>query len=132
MELVSHLPQDNCYLTNRTSSDSTNWRTSGPVATLSSPYSGITLEVYTDQAAFQVYSCNFQNGTTPLKRTQGFIDNPARPRVIPQYGCVVLEVQDWIDGINHPEWGRMDKQIFGPGNGNPYVLKATYKFSVDK
>lgn len=50
--------------------------------------------------------------------------------MVPQYGCVVLEVQDWIDGINHPEWGREDKQIFRPG-GDPYVLRAAYVFGVE-
>ena len=48
-----------------------------------------------------------------------------------KYGCVVLEVEDWIDGINHPEWGRYDLQLFGPGD-DPYVLEATYKFSINK
>lgn len=47
-----------------------------------------------------------------------------------KYGCVVLEVQDYIDAINHPEWGRDKKHIFGPADG-PYVLEAKYVFSVD-
>lgn len=54
---------------------------------------------------------------------------PGRPRVVEQYGCVVMEVEDWIDGINQPEWQRGKRQIFGPGD-DPYVLQATYKFSV--
>jgi len=41
-----------------------------------------------------------------------------------------MEVEDWIDGINNPEWGRDKKQIFGPGD-DPYVLEATYNFSLD-
>jgi len=69
-------------------------------------------------------------GTLPIKSTQGFTDG-SRPRVVEQYGCIVLEVQDWIDGINQPEWGRLNKQIFGPGDG-PYVLQASYVFSVNK
>jgi aldose 1-epimerase len=48
---------------------------------------------------------------------------------VPKYGCVVMEVQDWIDGINHPEWGRLDKQVFGPG-GDPYVLQVSHRFTV--
>jgi hypothetical protein len=64
-------------------------------------------------------------GTLPIKSTQGL---DGRPRVVEQYGCIVLEVQDWIDGINHPEWQREKKQIFGPGDG-AYVLEATYEFS---
>jgi hypothetical protein len=63
-----------------------------------------------------------------LKETQGLFDVEGRPRTIPQYGCVVMEVEDWIDGINQPEWGRGDKQIFEPG-GDPYVLQAS-KFSI--
>ena len=47
-----------------------------------------------------------------------------------KYGCVVLEVQDWIDGINHPEWEREKRQIFGPAD-DPYVLQATYEFSLN-
>lgn len=48
-----------------------------------------------------------------------------------KYSCVVLEVQDWIDGINHPEWGREQKQIFGPQSG-PYVLRARHDFAVQR
>ena len=91
------------------------------------------------------YSCNAQNGkllhikanaatltfpgTMAFKNTQGFFNDSSRPRVVPQYGCVVLEVEDWIDAINQPEWQRDAKNIFGPG-GDPYVLEAVYKFSV--
>lgn len=64
-----------------------------------------------------------------LKSTQGLHDNADRPRVIEQYGCVVLEVEDWIDAINHPEWGRADKHIFGPGDA-PYTIAAKYVFAV--
>jgi aldose 1-epimerase len=42
---------------------------------------------------------------------------------------VVLEVEDWIDGINHPEWGRDELQIFGPDD-DAYVLEAIYDFSL--
>ena len=50
--------------------------------------------------------------------------------MVEKYGCVVLEVEDWIDGINHQEWGRDHRQIFGPGDDS-YVLEATYKFSLN-
>lgn len=78
-----------------------------------------------------MYSCNGQNGTMALKKTQGVTgDNKDKfPRTIPQYGCVVLEVQDYIDGINNPEWMRGRKQIYEPG-GDPYVLQAKYRFSL--
>jgi aldose 1-epimerase len=66
-------------------------------------------------------------GLLALKSTQGL---EGRPSVVEDYGCVVMEVEDWIDGINHPEWGREKKQIFGPGD-EPYVLEAKYVFSVN-
>lgn len=63
-----------------------------------------------------------------LKKTQGLFNVTDRPRTIQQYGCIVMEVEDWIDGINQPEWGR--KQIYGPGD-EPYVLQASYRFSLN-
>lgn len=51
--------------------------------------------------------------------------------MVEKYGCVVLEVEDWIDGINNPEWGRDPYQIFGPDD-DAYVLEATYKFSLNR
>jgi aldose 1-epimerase len=99
------------------------------VATISSAWSGIQLDIYTDQDAFQFYSCTQQKGTMPLKKTQGLKDNKDFPRIIPKYGCMVVEVQDYIDGINNPEWQRLEKQLYEPG-GNPYVLQAKYRFSL--
>ncbi|KAK7417747.1 hypothetical protein QQX98_004403 [Neonectria punicea] len=120
---------DNCYTVNRGHLGPYDWRTEGPVAQLSSDWSGIQIDVFSDQDAFQVYSCAQQDGSMALKKTQGLFDEPDFPRVIPRYGCVVLEVQDYIDGINHPEWMRDRKQIFAPG-GDPYVLQAKYSFSL--
>lgn len=82
-----------------------------------------------------MYSCGGQDGSFALKKTQGLhgTEDGAEaqfPRTVPQYGCVVLEVQDWIDGINHPEWGRLGKQVFEPG-GDPYVLQVSHRFSVE-
>ncbi|KAF2193841.1 galactose mutarotase-like protein [Zopfia rhizophila CBS 207.26] len=119
---------DTCYLVNRAQKGPYDWRTSGPVAVLASPWSGIQVDIFTDQDAFQVYSCGGQNGTLPIKSTQGL---DSRPRVVEQYGCVVMEVEDWIDAINHPEWQRENRHIFGPED-EPYVLEAAYVFSVNK
>ncbi|KAI5458804.1 aldose-1-epimerase [Mariannaea sp. PMI_226] len=120
---------DTCYIVNRDVLGPYNWKTEGPVASLSSDWSGIKVDVYSDQDAFQFYTCSGQNGTMALKKTQGLHNNRHFPRTIPKYGCAVMEVQDWIDGINHPEWMRESKQIFGPGD-KPYSLEATYSFSV--
>ena len=65
-----------------------------------------------------------------LKSTQGLFNVTDRPRTIQQYGCIVMEVEDWIDAINQPEWGRDGRQIFGPGD-DPYVLQASYQFSLN-
>ena len=53
---------DTCYIVNRDQLGPYDWREKGPVATLASPYSGIQIDVFTEQQAFQVYSCNGQNG----------------------------------------------------------------------
>lgn len=42
-----------------------------------------------------------------------------------------MEVQDWIDAINRPEWQREKYQIFGPDSA-PYTLEAAYVFSTTK
>ncbi|KAF2136979.1 uncharacterized protein K452DRAFT_236648 [Aplosporella prunicola CBS 121167] len=120
---------DTCYLVNRAQDGAYDWREKGPVASLSSDFSGIQVDVFTDQEAFQIFSCSGQNGTLPLKKTQGFFDDEERPRVVESYGCVVMEVEDWIDSINQPQWQREKKNIFGPAD-SPYTLEAVYKFSV--
>jgi len=40
-----------------------------------------------------------------------------------------MEVQDWIDAINHPEWQRETRQIFGPADP-AFTLEADYVFST--
>ncbi|KAH9864163.1 hypothetical protein J1614_010097 [Plenodomus biglobosus] len=101
---------DNCYIVNREQNGPYDWRTSGPVASLSSAWS------VADECI----------GTIPLKSTQGL---EGREAVVPKHGCIVMEVQDWIDGINQPAWQREKKQIFGPG-GPSFSLEADYVFST--
>lgn len=54
---------DTCFLTNR--QQPYDWRQAGPVARLRSAWSGIQVDVFTDQEAFQVYSCGGMNGGSP-------------------------------------------------------------------
>lgn len=52
---------DNCFLVNRAQNGPYDWH-AAPVASLSSNFTGITVDIFTDQDAFQVYSCGGQNG----------------------------------------------------------------------
>ncbi|KAF1946047.1 galactose mutarotase-like protein [Clathrospora elynae] len=117
---------DTCYIVNRDQNGPFDWRTSGPVASLSSEWSGIKLDIFSDQQAFQMYSCGGQDGTLPIKSTQGADGGSG---FVQQYACIVMEVQDFIDAINHPEWMREKEQIFGPG-GPAYTMEAEYRFST--
>jgi hypothetical protein len=54
---------DTAYLVTREQYDHYDWRETLPVARLQSAWSGIQVNVYSDQEAFQVYSCIGQNGT---------------------------------------------------------------------
>lgn len=93
---------------------------------LSSKETGIKMDVKTNQHGYQIYACDNMNDTIPIKKDQL---NGRDDFKVPQYGCIVIEPQDWIDGINHPEWGRTEYQIFGPESG-PAVNYARYEFSV--
>ncbi|PUU72764.1 galactose mutarotase-like domain-containing protein [Tuber borchii] len=111
---------NNCWIVDKLGSQATE-----PVATLSSGWSGIKVDIYTDQVGMQVYSCNWVGDKMPIKKTQGG-PGAATNGLMKPSGCIALEAQDWSDGINHPEWGR--KQVYGPGE--TYIWEATYKFST--
>lgn len=104
-----------------------------PSVRLASDTTGISLDVATNQAALQIYSCNGQNGTIPTKESQAKRnkeqDGSAGAGFVNKYGCLVIETEDWIDGINQPEWGRDQYQIFGADDG-PAVNWATYQFGT--
>ncbi|KAJ5492903.1 aldose 1-epimerase [Penicillium diatomitis] len=104
-----------------------------PTVRMASERTGISLEIATNQAAMQIYSCNGQNGSIKTKQTQAKRnkdqDGHEGATVVNKYGCVVFETEDWIDGINQPEWGRRRYQIAGPEDG-PVVNFATYQFGT--
>lgn len=100
------------------------------VASLASDFSGIKAELRTNQVGIQLYSCNWFNATAkgnPLKRTQG---SPDGERYVERSSCVAIEPHDFVDGINHPEWGRKDEQITGPGE--TYQWESSWSFSTFK
>lgn len=66
------------------------------VATLASSFSGVKAELRTDQLGLQVYTCNWFDGTSPLKSTQG----TAQVKTVGRSSCIAIEAQDYADGIN--------------------------------
>ncbi|KAI9717836.1 MAG: hypothetical protein M1828_007075 [Chrysothrix sp. TS-e1954] len=93
--------------------------------TMSSPDTGIRMDLYTNQQSLQIYTCDNLNGTITSKSDQQKGGGDAYQ----QYGCIVIETQQWIDGINHPEWGQLQYQVYRP-NEEPAVNFAQYEFSV--
>ncbi|KAG7004245.1 aldose 1-epimerase [Physcia stellaris] len=94
---------------------------------LESGATGIRMDVFTNQQSLQVYTCDNLDGTIPVKGSQR--RGAGGAAYVPQYGCIVIETQQWIDGINHPEWGQEQYQIYSVETG-PAVVWARYDFSV--
>lgn len=86
-------------------------------AKLTSPVTGITLEVYTDEPGIQVYTGNFLDGT--VKGKKGI--------VYPQRASVCLETQHYPDSPNKPQWPSV---ILEPGQ--TYHSHCIFKFGVEK
>jgi len=99
-----------------------NWvlNTGGDVtklaAKVTSPSSGISVEVYTNEPGIQVYTGNFMNGT--VKGKKGINYN--------QRTGVCLETQHYPDSPNKPNWPSV---ILEPGK--VYNSKCIYKFVVE-
>ncbi|EGE06522.1 aldose 1-epimerase [Trichophyton equinum CBS 127.97] len=129
---------DNCFIIDRPNNVS-DWtsspQTMAPAVNMSSVATGINMLVTTNQQAIQIYSCNGQNGTIPVKGSQVARNkasgdgNGTVVDKIEQYGCLVIETEGWIDGINNPDWGQDPFQIFSPESG-PAINWATYVFSA--
>jgi len=100
-----------------------NWvlNTAGDVtklaAKVTSPITGISLEVFTNEPGVQVYTGNFLDGT--VKGKKGI--------VYKQRTGICLETQHYPDSPNKPQW---PSTILEPGK----VYKSTciYKFGVEK
>lgn len=100
-----------------------NWvlNTAGDItqvaARLSSPESGIVLEMFTNEPGVQVYTGNFLDGTVTGKR--GVTYN--------QRASVCLETQHYPDSPNKANWPSV---VLEPGQ--TYNSECIYKFSVEK
>lgn len=90
---------------------------SAVAARLTSPISGITLEVYTNEPGIQVYTGNFLDGTVTGKK--GITYN--------QRASVCLETQHYPDSPNKPEWPSV---VLEPGE--TYNSECIFKFSVEQ
>lgn len=86
-------------------------------ARLTSPATGIVLEVYTDQPGLQVYSGNFLNGTVIGKGNV-----PCNYR-----SAMVLETQKFPNSPNYPHWPSPVLRA-----GETYKAACVYKFSVEE
>ncbi len=86
-------------------------------ARLTSPETGIVLEVYTNEPGIQIYSGNFLDGTVTGKK--GIVYN--------KRASVCLETQHYPDSPNKPEWPSV---VLEPGQ--TYHSECIFKFSVEK
>jgi aldose 1-epimerase len=86
-------------------------------ARLSSPRTGITLEVFTNEPGIQVYTGNFLDGT--VKGKKGIVYN--------QRASVCLETQHYPDSPNKAQWPSV---VLKPGQ--TYNSECIFKFSVAK
>ncbi|KAL2071879.1 hypothetical protein VTL71DRAFT_13114 [Oculimacula yallundae] len=109
---------DNTFLTSRSQPWAKDFK---PVATLESGQSGIKLDLYTDQEALQVKTWNEPDGSVPMKKKQGLGSYS-------KFAGISLQTQDWTDAINHPEWQRDEKIIWGPDRC--FIAYSTFRFSV--
>lgn len=100
-----------------------NWvlKTKGDInqvaAKLSSPITGICLEVYTNEPGIQVYTGNFLDGT--VKGKKGI--------VYPQRASVCLETQHYPDSPNKPHWPSVILEV-----GKTYQSRCIFKFGIEK
>lgn len=100
-----------------------NWvlKTQGDIkqvaAKLTSPVTGITLEVYTDEPGVQLYTGNFLDGT--VKGKKGI--------VYPQRASVCLETQHYPDSPNKAHWPSV---VLEPGK--TYTSHCIFQFGVIK
>ena len=100
-----------------------NWvlNTNGDVkqlaAKVTSPTSGIALEVYTNEPGIQVYTGNFLDGTATGKKGIAY----------QQRTGICLEVQHYPDSPNKPHWPSV---VLQPGQ--TYRSECIYKFTVEK
>ena len=86
-------------------------------ASLTSPRTGICVEVYTDEPGIQIYSGNFLDGTVKGKHGIAY----------QKHAAICLETQHYPDSPNKPQWPSV---YLAPGE--TYHSHCIYKFSVKR
>ncbi|KNG85693.1 putative aldose 1-epimerase [Aspergillus nomiae NRRL 13137] len=122
---------DNCFIVDRDNAYGSS-NSMVPVVRMNSSTTGISMEVASNQQAVQIYSCVGQKGNIAIKPSQAKRNKEEGiegAKAVNKYGCIVIETEGWIDGINNPEWGQLSDQIYSP-TGAPAVNWATYKFGT--
>ena len=97
------------------------------VATLTSPLTGIRLDMFTDQPSVQMYTGNFLNGTDtstriPRKKSQTFGN---ATEYYQWRGAVTLEAQQFPDAVHHDNFPSIVLS-----KGETYVQSTVYQFSI--
>lgn len=85
-------------------------------AKVTSPESGISVEVYTNEPGIQIYTGNFLDGTVTGKNST----------VYRQRAAICLETQHYPDSPNKPDWPSV---ILEPDQ--TYNSRCIYKFTVE-
>lgn len=85
-----------------------------PVAEIENSDGSVSMQVFTDKPAMQLYTGNWNRGTP--RRNGGVYED---------YSGIALETQLLPDAPNHPEWPQPDSIIY-PGDTYHYMTK--YKF----
>ena len=93
----------------------TNGDISVPAAILTSPESGITLTVYTDEPGIQLYSGNFLDGTVKGKNNIAYN----------KHAALCIETQHYPDSPNKPHW---PSTVLRPGE--TYNSHTIFKFNT--
>ena len=122
---------DNCFIVDRDNAYGPA-NSMVPVVRMNSSTTGISMEVASNQQAVQIYSCVGQKGNIAIKPSQAKRNKKEGiegATSVNKYGCIVIETEGWIDGINNPEWGQVSDQIYSP-TGAPAINWATYKFGT--
>ena len=92
-------------------------------AEVSSPLSGIRMQVLTDQPSLQFYSGNFLDGTLPKKKDQG-------GGTYVHWGALALEAQLFPDAVHHQGEARWPSVVLRAGE--TYRQQTAYRFTMPR